>query len=155
MKTTLIRLTLSLFALVFAGELSAQYTNASADETIPLYTDEDIRMRLRSIASCVIPRYTDVVKSYIRTYTIKHRDKTERMLGKTVMYFPIFQKYAKEYGLPEALKYQIDCPDNGLRPLYEMEKEYIQRVLVHTKGNKTKAAQILQIDRKTLREKLK
>ena len=57
--------------------------------------------------------------------------------------------------LPEALKYQIDFPDNGLRPLYEMEKEYIQRVLVHTKGNKTKAAQILQIDRKTLREKLK
>jgi DNA-binding protein Fis len=35
-----------------------------------------------------------------------------------------------------------------------MEKEYCRKVLVHTKGNKTKAAEILQIDRKTLRDKL-
>lgn len=33
--------------------------------------------------------------------------------------------------------------------------EYVQRVLMHTHGNKTKAAEILQIDRKTLRDKLK
>ena len=117
MKTTLIQLLLSLFALIFSGELNAQYTNnTSTSEAIPLYTDEDIRMRLRSIASCVIPRYTDVVKSYIRTYTIKNRDKTERMLGKTVMYFPIFQKYAKEYGLPEALKY-LSVTESALDPV--------------------------------------
>ena len=98
MKTNHLKLTIILFALVFAGKLSGQYTNTSTDKTIPLYTDEDIRMRLRSIASCVMPRYTDVVKSYIRTYTIKHRDRTEQMLGKTVMYFPIFQKYEKNEG---------------------------------------------------------
>lgn len=57
--------------------------------------------------------------------------------------------------LPDVLKYQIDFPNNELRPLREMEKEYVQRVLNHTNGNKTKAAEILQIDRKTLREKLK
>lgn len=57
--------------------------------------------------------------------------------------------------LPEALKFQIDFPENDFKPLREMEKEYVQRVLLHTQGNKTKAAEILQIDRKTLREKLK
>lgn len=57
--------------------------------------------------------------------------------------------------LPENLKYQIEFPDTDFVPLKEMEKEYIQRVLVHTNGNKTKAAEILQIDRKTLRDKLK
>ena len=57
--------------------------------------------------------------------------------------------------LPDFLKYQIDFPKNELRPLREMVKEYVQRVLAHTKGNKTKAAEILEIDRKTLREKLK
>nr|WP_155600518.1 sigma-54 dependent transcriptional regulator [Zobellia amurskyensis] len=57
--------------------------------------------------------------------------------------------------LPESLKFQIDFPDSELKPLREMEKEYVQRVLLHTQGNKTKAAEILQIDRKTLREKLK
>ncbi|SIQ42721.1 sigma-54-dependent transcriptional regulator [Maribacter ulvicola] len=57
--------------------------------------------------------------------------------------------------LPDFLKYQIEFSDNGLRPLIDIEKEYIQRVLAHTKGNKTRAAEILGIDRKTLREKLK
>jgi len=57
--------------------------------------------------------------------------------------------------LPEALKYRIEFPEGDFKPLREMEKEYVQRVLIYTKGNKTKAAEILQIDRKTLREKLK
>lgn len=56
--------------------------------------------------------------------------------------------------LPDYLKFQIDFPDADFLPLREMEKEYVQRVLNHTKGNKTKAAEILQIDRKTLRDKL-
>lgn len=57
--------------------------------------------------------------------------------------------------LPDNLKFQIDFPDTNFLALREMEKEYVQRVLIFTEGNKTKAAEILQIDRKTLREKLK
>ncbi|MEH6679085.1 MAG: sigma-54 dependent transcriptional regulator [Sediminicola sp.] len=57
--------------------------------------------------------------------------------------------------LPENLKYRISFPDSGLKPLHLMEREYIQRVLAATDNNKTKAAKILGIDRKTLREKLK
>jgi len=56
--------------------------------------------------------------------------------------------------LPEHLKFQIDFPETGYLPLREMEKQYVKRVLIHTEGNKTKAAEILQIDRKTLRDKL-
>lgn len=56
--------------------------------------------------------------------------------------------------LPEHLKYQIHFPHTGFLPLREMEKKYVKKVLNHTKGNKTKAAEILQIDRKTLRDKL-
>jgi two-component system response regulator HydG len=39
--------------------------------------------------------------------------------------------------------------------LAEMEKQYILKVLRQTNNNKTQAAKILEIDRKTLREKLK
>ena len=56
--------------------------------------------------------------------------------------------------VPDFLKFQIDFPDTDFLSLREMEKEYVQRVLNHTQGNKTKAAEILQIDRKTLRGKL-
>lgn len=57
--------------------------------------------------------------------------------------------------LPETLKYQIDFPKEGLQSLKEMELKYIQKVLIATKNNQTKAAEILQIDRKTLRTKIK
>ena len=118
MKTNLLLPLLFIYFFVATGNITAQYSQsvATTDNTIPLYTDEDIRMRLRNIASCVIPRYTDVVKGYIRTYTIKNRDKTERMLGKAVMYFPIYQKYAKEYGLPDALKY-LSVTESALDPV--------------------------------------
>jgi DNA-binding NtrC family response regulator len=56
--------------------------------------------------------------------------------------------------LPENLKYDIDFPEGDLLPLKEIEKRYIQKVLNTTNNNKTKAAEILSITRKTLRSKL-
>ena len=57
--------------------------------------------------------------------------------------------------LPDSLKYNVDFSEEGLISLKEMEKRHIQNVLNATNNNKTQAAKILQIDRKTLREKLK
>ena len=115
------RILLRLFGLCLLGAITqgslAQNNGVSTDATaIPLYTDAEIRTRLRNIASCIIPRYTNVVRSYIQTYTIKKRQKTERMLGKTIMYFPIYERYTKEYGLPEALKY-LSVTESALDPV--------------------------------------
>jgi DNA-binding protein Fis len=63
----------------------------------------------------------------------------------------------------------VDAPDlpSGMRSMYangatgldrtlaQVELEYVRRVLESVAGNKTRAAKILGIDRKTLREKLK
>jgi DNA-binding NtrC family response regulator len=58
--------------------------------------------------------------------------------------------------LPENLKFQIDFPQNDeLLSMKEMEKKYIQKVLAATDNNQSKAAEILKIDRKTLRGKIK
>lgn len=56
--------------------------------------------------------------------------------------------------LPDYLKYNLPMSDHPLRPLKEVEKQYILKVLASVDHNKTKAAEILQIDRKTLRMKL-
>lgn len=56
--------------------------------------------------------------------------------------------------LPDHIKYKIDFSDNNLLPLKEIEKRYILKVLAAVDNNKTKAAEILQIDRKTLRQKI-
>lgn len=58
--------------------------------------------------------------------------------------------------LPQHLKFQIDFPQQStFLPLKEIEKLHILKVLEATNNNKSKAAEILQIDRKTLREKIK
>lgn len=56
--------------------------------------------------------------------------------------------------LPESLKHIIDFPQDELVPLKVMEMRYIKKVLNATNNNKTKAAEILGIDRKTIRLKL-
>lgn len=57
--------------------------------------------------------------------------------------------------LPSLMRFSAPCNTGLNRTLAEMEDEYIRNVLASVKGNKTMAAKILGIDRKTLRDKLK
>lgn len=56
--------------------------------------------------------------------------------------------------VPENLKYHIPASNDIFKSLKEFEKEQILKVLASVNNNKTKAAQILQIDRKTLNQKI-
>lgn len=57
--------------------------------------------------------------------------------------------------LPATMKYSVQNGKGLHRTLAEIEREHIVNVLGSVNGNKTKAAEILGIDRKTLREKIK
>jgi len=57
--------------------------------------------------------------------------------------------------LPEPLRFSAGRQADLTRCLADVEAEYIRNVLANVGGNKTRAAEILQIDRKTLREKLR
>ena len=57
--------------------------------------------------------------------------------------------------LPTMMRFSVGRQVGADRTLAEVEAEYIHNVLASVNGNKTRAAQILGIDRKTLREKLK
>ena len=56
--------------------------------------------------------------------------------------------------LPSLMRFSARKTQNANRTLAEVETEHIRRVLASTEGNKSQAARILGIDRKTLREKL-
>ncbi len=57
--------------------------------------------------------------------------------------------------LPSLMRFSA-LRETGLdRPLAEVEAEYVSKVLASVNGNKTQAAKILKIDRKTLQKKLK
>jgi DNA-binding NtrC family response regulator len=57
--------------------------------------------------------------------------------------------------LPPPFRFSAARDPDLTRPLAAVEAEYIRNVLAGVGGNKTRAADVLGIDRKTLREKLK
>ena len=56
--------------------------------------------------------------------------------------------------VPEYLKYPMPTEKEELKSLKDVEKAHILKVLAAVDNNKTRAAEILQIDRKTLRQKI-
>lgn len=57
--------------------------------------------------------------------------------------------------IPDYMKLKISTTEQEFISLADYEKKYIKKVLIATGNNKSEAARILKIDRKTLREKLK
>lgn len=57
--------------------------------------------------------------------------------------------------LPPHMRYTLQTTNNSTKTLLQVEQEHIKLVLETANENKTRAAKILGIDRKTLREKLK
>ncbi|BCS89753.1 sigma-54-dependent transcriptional regulator [Pseudodesulfovibrio sediminis] len=57
--------------------------------------------------------------------------------------------------LPDSMRFSLPVEGSVNRSLAEVEYEHIRNVLTMVRGNKTRAAEVLGINRKTLREKLK
>ena len=83
----------------------------------PIHTNEDYSWRIEKLneASPVKLEFNDIVKRYIDVYSVRHRDKTARILGLSEIYFPIFEEYLDKYGLPLELKY-IAVIESALNP---------------------------------------
>lgn len=80
------------------------------------YDEEGIISRLSSMSNEVIKaRYDIGVKSYLKTYTVRGRRSAERLLGKQLLYFPMFENYLEEAGLPKDLKY-LAVVESALEP---------------------------------------
>ncbi|SFW53820.1 sigma-54-dependent transcriptional regulator [Cellulophaga fucicola] len=142
---------------------------------------EDLYYRLTVVQINVPPlreRKSDIpllVEQFLKKYGVEYKD---RLLQITDEALEMLQRYHWQGNIrelenviqravimsdgkidikdfPDYLKYKIEFPDASFASLQQMEKEYILKVLAATNNNKTKAAEILQIDRKTLRQKLK
>jgi len=57
--------------------------------------------------------------------------------------------------LPALMRFSATRQQDLTRTLAQVEAEYIRNVLASVGGARTKAAEILGVDRKTLREKLR
>jgi membrane-bound lytic murein transglycosylase D len=90
--------------------LPANYEYVPADDTPDLVKD-----RLSCIQNIIPLTYNDKVHSFINYFTIKDREYTKQMLRRKDVYFPLFEKYMKQYNIPDELKY-LSIIESGLLP---------------------------------------
>jgi two-component system response regulator HydG len=101
-----------------------------------------------------IPRFSDNALQVLRNYywpgNVRELENVIQRLVVMIDGDPI-----EVPDMPSLMRFSV-LRETGLnRTLAEVEAEYIRNVLATVDGNKTQAAKILGIDRKTLREKLK
>lgn len=70
-----------------------------------LTPDEELESRVLSLTSVVNIKYTDAVKDKVYHYVENHKKLSGILLGRSNMYFSLFEKVLKEKNLPEELKY--------------------------------------------------
>lgn len=100
------------------------------------------------------PRFSDQALQVLRHY---HWPGNVRELENVVQRLVVMTEgdLIEVPDLPSLMRFS-PLRETGLdRTLAEVEAEYIRNVLASVNGNRTRAAQVLGIDRKTIREKLK
>ena len=74
--------------------------------------DVEVEPRLRNM-DCIVPVSTEENVTKRIQSLLRARKETEKMIGRSATYFPLFDKYLKEYNLPADLKY-ITCLETEL-----------------------------------------
>ncbi|MFP4505068.1 MAG: LysM peptidoglycan-binding domain-containing protein [Cyclobacteriaceae bacterium] len=84
-------------------------------EYVPDASYEEIADRIACIDTEMPLTFNERVKSFVDYFTVKNRDYTRMVVRRKDIYFPIFEKHLKAYGIPEELKY-LSIVESGLNP---------------------------------------
>lgn len=85
---------------------------------VPHWTAEDellVKDRLQLMISPIELKFDAEVRENIKSYTTYGYKGTERIIGNTVLYFPIFEEVLQQYNLPDQLKY-LTIVESKLNP---------------------------------------
>ncbi len=82
----------------------------------PQYTDEEYRQRLQELSGQIDYRLDPLVKERILIRTETYRASTENLLGRSDIYFPIFEEHLAKYNIPHHLKY-LSIIESHLNPI--------------------------------------
>ena len=121
--------TVSLFLalIAFSPVFSYDTTDATPGDTIGLFKPdyaydyvpdasyELIEDRLSCISTSMPLTFNERVQSFVNYFAVRDRDYTREVIRRKNLYFPIFERYLKKYGIPDELKY-LSIVESGLRP---------------------------------------
>ena len=93
--------------------LTCIFSSAFASDNT--YDDKLIKERLDSMECLLDIQYNSTLEAYLKGYLVRAKSNASRILGRTDIYFPLFEKYLEEYGLPDQLKY-LSVVESALNP---------------------------------------
>lgn len=103
------------FVVLMLFCLQSKAAAVSVFEVKPKYKKSVIIDRLESIQQSVDLKFNKHVRKYIDDYLRKGKKGTELIIGKSPLYFPVFEYYLDLYNLPEDLKY-LTVIESALNP---------------------------------------
>jgi len=89
-----------IFSIPAQGNPALNAETASFESMI-----DQIKAGIENVVHVVSPRYDASVESYLRSYIQRSPDKTALMIGRSTLYFPMFESELAAGGLPTDLKY--------------------------------------------------
>ncbi len=82
---------------------------------IPNLHPDIVKDRLACIEGQINMTYHADVLSWVKLYTVRKRDYTQRILERSSFYFPIFEEALRRHNMPEELKY-LSIVESALMP---------------------------------------
>lgn len=82
----------------------------------PVFTDEVLASRIAALQSPIPLSYNHHVKSFIDLYASRMRGHTQRVMGLSNLYFPLFEEVLDREGLPLEFKY-LSIVESALNPI--------------------------------------
>ncbi len=80
-----------------------------------IFDSDEIRPRFEAMECMITPRYTTEVESYIKKYLAYDGAQAKRVMSRASVYFPIYEKFLTDHGLPQDLKY-LSIVESALIP---------------------------------------
>jgi len=90
--------------------------NAAVPSTAPIFSDQEYTNRISNIHSPIPLSYNKYVKEYIDLYAVRKRGLTQRVMGLSNLYFPLFEEILDREGLPIEFKY-LSVVESALNPI--------------------------------------
>ena len=102
----------------FIQRLSSNAVNGTDfnSSEVPSYADDIYRKRIEKLQTPIPLVFNEEVKQYIEMYGIHKRALTERVMGLSQLYFPLFEQVLDQQGLPEEFKY-LSIVESALNPV--------------------------------------
>jgi membrane-bound lytic murein transglycosylase D len=82
-------------------------------EYIPDATYDEVEKRFSMLKTEIPVTFNERVKAFIDYFTVKDREYTKMVVGRSTYYFPIFEYYLTKYDMPDEIKY-LAIVESGL-----------------------------------------